>query len=103
MSGKQAQRVPPDRRHGTSSFQGWGGEDNDFLYRMDTNSAFDSHDDQLLHMYHPSSAVLLANGDIVNAHIPALTWPADAEIGDPARFAAQPSATPTPAPAPALS
>jgi len=73
-------------------FEGWGGEDNDFLYRMHTNSAFDSHDDPLLHMYHPSSAVLLDNGDIVNAHIPALTWPADARIGDPARFAALPAA-----------
>jgi hypothetical protein len=70
-------------------FEGWGGEDNDFLYRMDVNSAFDSYDDPLLHLYHPSSAVLLENGDIVNAHIPALSWPADAPIGDPARFAAR--------------
>ena len=70
-------------------FEGWGGEDNDFLYRMDINSAFDRYDDPLLHMYHPSSAVLLENGDIVNSHIPALSWSADAPIGDPARFATE--------------
>ena len=67
-------------------FEGWGGEDNDFAYRMDTNSAFDSHDDLLLHMHHPSSAVLRADGELINAHIPALSWPADAEIGDIGRF-----------------
>jgi len=69
-------------------FEGWGGEDNDFAYRMDTNSAFDSYDDILLHMYHPSSSVLREDGELVNAHIPALSWRPDAEIGDLGRFAA---------------
>jgi glycosyltransferase involved in cell wall biosynthesis len=69
-------------------FEGWGGEDNDFAYRMDTNSAFDSYDDVLLHMYHPSSSVLREDGELVNAHIPALSWRPDAEIGDLGRFAA---------------
>ncbi|MFG1847960.1 glycosyltransferase [Micromonospora carbonacea] len=67
-------------------FEGWGGEDNDFSYRMDTNSAFDSYDDPLLHMYHPSSALLRADGELINAHIPALTWRAETPIGDPKRF-----------------
>jgi MFS family permease len=68
-------------------FEGWGGEDNDFAYRMDTNSAFDSYGDLLLHMNHPSSAVLRDDGELINAHIPMLTWRADAEIGDINRFA----------------
>lgn len=76
-------------------FEGWGGEDNDFAYRMDINSAFDHYDDQLLHMYHPSSAVLREDGELVNAHIPALSWgPSDAPIGDPDRFVSQASAVP---------
>jgi len=68
-------------------FEGWGGEDNDFAYRMDTNNAFDSYDDMLLHMYHPPSAVLRDDGEIVNAHIPGLSWRSDAVIGDINRFA----------------
>jgi hypothetical protein len=67
-------------------FEGWGGEDNDFSYRMDINSAFDSYDDPLLHMYHPSSALLRADGELINAHIPPLTWKAETPIGDPKRF-----------------
>lgn len=68
-------------------FEGWGGEDNDFAYRMDTNSAFDHYHDPLLHMYHPSSAVLREDGELVNAHIPALSWgPSTEPIGDVHRF-----------------
>ncbi|MEW2113943.1 glycosyltransferase [Streptomyces sp. NPDC005474] len=68
-------------------FEGWGGEDNDFAYRMDINSAFDHYHDPLLHMYHPSSAVLREDGELVNAHIPALSWGPSAEpIGDVHRF-----------------
>jgi GT2 family glycosyltransferase len=68
-------------------FEGWGGEDNDFAYRMDINSAFDSYHDPLLHMYHPSSSVLREDGELINAHIPALSWRPDAPIGDVNRFA----------------
>nr|WP_202458058.1 galactosyltransferase-related protein [Streptomyces sp. SID5464] len=69
-------------------FEGWGGEDNDFAYRMDINSALDHYHDPLLHMYHPSSAVLREDGELVNAHIPALSWgPSSAPIGDIHRFA----------------
>jgi len=68
-------------------FEGWGGEDNDFSYRMDINSAFDHYGDRLLHMYHPSSALLRADGELLNAHIPALSWKPGSPIGDPRRFA----------------
>ncbi|MFF5471392.1 galactosyltransferase-related protein [Streptomyces achromogenes] len=68
-------------------FEGWGGEDNDFAYRMDTHSAFDQYRDPLLHMYHPSSAVLREDGELINAHIPALTWGPGERLGDIERFA----------------
>ncbi|MEV6805713.1 glycosyltransferase [Streptomyces sp. NPDC017405] len=70
-------------------FEGWGGEDNDFAYRMDTHSAFDQYRDPLLHMYHPSSAVLREDGELINAHIPALTWGPGQRLGDIERFATQ--------------
>jgi hypothetical protein len=54
---------------------------------MDIKSAFDHYHDPLLHMYHPSSAVLREDGELVNAHIPALSWGPSAEpIGDVHRF-----------------
>ncbi|MGC9669654.1 glycosyltransferase [Planosporangium sp. 12N6] len=68
-------------------FEGWGGEDNDFAYRMDINSAFDHYDDPLFHMYHPSSSALREDGELINAHIPALSWRPDGPIGDLHRFA----------------
>ena len=70
-------------------FEGWGGEDNDFAYRMDVNSAFDSYDDDLLHLYHPASATLRDDGNIHNVDIPALSWPPDSVIGRVGRFAGQ--------------
>jgi hypothetical protein len=78
-------------------FEGWGGEDNDFADRMRIHAAFDSYDDVLLHMYHPPSSALREDGEIVNAHIPPLSWPADAEIGNRNRFRAPDAASPLPA------
>ena len=68
-------------------FEGWGGEDNDFAYRMDINSAFDNYADPLLHMYHPSTSALRQDGELINAHIPALSWRPGQQIGDVHRFA----------------
>jgi hypothetical protein len=67
-------------------FEAWGGEDNDFAQRLDLNAAFDIYDDVLLHMHHPSTAALRADGEILNAHIPPLSWRPDAEIGVISRF-----------------
>ncbi len=67
-------------------FEGWGGEDNDFAYRLDTHTAFDSYHDPLLHMYHPPSAALREDGELLNAHIPGLSWQAGTAIGDANRF-----------------
>lgn len=76
------------RVHGMDErFEGWGGEDNDFLYRMDIYAALDHYDDILLHMHHPSSGVLREDGQVINAHIPALSWCPSSPIGDRLRFA----------------
>jgi hypothetical protein len=59
----------------------------------------DHYHDPLLHMYHPSSAVLREDGELVNAHIPALSWGPSAEpIGDVHRFTQPAAAGPQHAP-----
>ncbi|MFI6470209.1 glycosyltransferase [Streptomyces sp. NPDC050516] len=68
-------------------YEGWGGEDNDFVYRMDFSAAFDKYDDLLFHMNHPPAAVLKENGELVNAHIPGLSWKPAEPIGRIDRFA----------------
>jgi hypothetical protein len=67
-------------------FEGWGGEDNDFAYRMDINSPFDSYDDRLLHMAHPPASVLDEDGELPNAAIPGLSWSPGQDIGRIDRF-----------------
>ena len=67
-------------------FEGWGGEDNDFAYRMDINSPFDSYDDWLLHMAHPPASVIDEEGELPNAAIPALSWRPGQPIGRIDRF-----------------
>lgn len=61
-------------------FEGWGREDLDFVLRVQLATAFDQYDDRMLHLYHPSSA-LLNNGQTVNAHIPLLSWQPEEPIG----------------------
>lgn len=61
-------------------FEGWGREDLDFVLRVQLATAFDQYDDRMLHLYHPSSA-LLNNGQTVNAHIPLLSWQPEEAIG----------------------
>lgn len=69
-------------------FEGWGGEDNDFVYRMDINSAFDSYDDWLLHMAHPPSSYIDEEGGLPNDAIPPLSWRSGQPIGRLDRFSA---------------
>ncbi|MFJ6016543.1 galactosyltransferase-related protein [Streptomyces sp. NPDC092952] len=71
-------------------YEGWGGEDTDFAYRMDFAAAFDNFDDPLLHMNHPPAAVLREDGELVNAHIPWLSWAPREPIGRIDRFAPVP-------------
>ena len=62
-------------------FEGWGGEDNDFAYRMDVHSAFHTYNDWLLHMWHPPSSVIYDNGELPSSWIPKLSWSPDEPIG----------------------
>ncbi|MEU1762968.1 glycosyltransferase family 2 protein [Micromonospora sp. NPDC005652] len=61
-------------------YEGWGGEDNDFAYRFELEAPLDVHRDDLLHMSHPPSSIMV-DGRGINDHIPPLSWPADAAIG----------------------
>jgi len=66
-------------------YEGWGGEDYDFAHRFDMEAPFDSYDDWLLHMYHPPSSFVRADGGL--AHIPPLSWLPTEAIGRLDRFA----------------
>jgi hypothetical protein len=61
-------------------YEGWGGEDNDFAYRFELEAPFDVYRDDLLHMSHPPSSIMV-NGGGINDHIPPLSWPHGAAIG----------------------
>jgi len=67
-------------------YQGWGGEDNDFFFRVDLATPLDSYDDTLLHMYHPPGPIPRHDGKKVNARIPWLTWQPEEPIGRLERF-----------------
>ncbi|WP_033438686.1 glycosyltransferase [Saccharothrix sp. NRRL B-16314] len=66
-------------------FEGWGREDLDFVMRVQLATAFDQYDDRMVHLYHPSSA-LLDSGRTVNAHIPLLSWQPEEAIGRVDRY-----------------
>jgi hypothetical protein len=68
-------------------YEGWGGEDHDFVYRFDIAAPFDSYDDRLLHLTHPEASVLNDDGTLINAHIPPLSWKPAEPIGRLDRFA----------------
>ncbi|MFF5211929.1 glycosyltransferase [Streptosporangium sp. NPDC000396] len=70
-----------DERH-----EGWGGEDMDVLLRLHLATAVHYFDDRMCHLRHQQSAKLV-DGDIVNRHIPRLSWVPDGPIGQPDRFA----------------
>jgi hypothetical protein len=67
-------------------YQGWGGEDIDFNHRFGFDAAYDSYDDTLLHLRHPASSALREDGELINAHIPPLSWRPDGPIGQLDRF-----------------
>jgi hypothetical protein len=82
-------RVDTFRRVGgmDERYEGWGGEDNDFAYRFDMAAPLDAYRDWLLHMSHPPVSELRDDGELVNAHIPALSWRPDGRIGRLDQFA----------------
>jgi glycosyl transferase family 7 (putative galactosyltransferase) len=67
-------------------YEGWGGEDYDFLHRLDLDAPLDNYDDWLLHMHHPPSAFIREDGGLVS--IPPLSWQPTDPIGRMDRFVA---------------
>lgn len=67
-------------------YEGWGGEDYDFLHRLDLDCPLDYYDDWLLHMHHPPSAYIREDGGLVD--IPPLSWHPAEPIGRLGRFTA---------------
>lgn len=67
-------------------YEGWGGEDYDFLHRLDLDTPLDNYDDWLLHMHHPPSAYIREDGGLVD--IPPLSWHPTEPIGRMNRFSA---------------
>lgn len=65
-------------------FVGWGGEDEDFVWRVERHGVMDRHDDPLVHLHH-SRAPHKAEGDVPFydkvEDLAFCTWPFDAEIG----------------------
>lgn len=75
------------RIHGMDErYEGWGGEDNDFAYRLDFNAAVDVFDDQQLHLFHPPASLLREDGRLVNDHLTPLSWRPNGPIGVLDRF-----------------
>lgn len=62
-------------------YEGWGGEDNDFLYRMEFDTPLDRYDDPLVHLHHSPTPPSPAN-----AGIPPLSWKPNGLAGDVNRF-----------------
>jgi hypothetical protein len=65
-------------------YEGWGGEDYDFLHRLDLEAPLDSYDDWLLHLHHPPSPFIREDGGL--AGIPPLSWRPGQPIGRLDRF-----------------
>ncbi len=64
-------------------FEGWGGEDLDFVYRLNVVGPLDRFDDRLLHLYHPRPQIT-RDGERFYAGRQLLTWRPAGPIGQPA-------------------
>jgi len=61
-------------------FEGWGGEDLDFVFRLAALAALDRYPDMLLHMYHPRPQIK-QDGERFYARRQLLTWCPTEPIG----------------------
>ncbi|MFE9422558.1 glycosyltransferase [Kitasatospora sp. NPDC006697] len=66
-------------------YEGWGGEDDDVVARLDRAAGVARFEDELLHLNHPRPA-MTRDGVPFNAHLEPLSWTAEQGYGDPARF-----------------
>ncbi|WP_416986615.1 glycosyltransferase [Streptomyces sp. T028] len=69
-------------------YEGWGGEDLDFVLRLQRVTAFRYFDDPLLHIHHPVAPGIVRDDGRPAAVLPQLlTWEPDKPIGRTDRFA----------------
>lgn len=68
-------------------YEGWGGEDLDFVLRIQTVTAFHYFSDLMVHLNHPFPPNLVdATGNSPNRHLRFLTWEPTGPIGDPDKY-----------------
>jgi len=63
-------------------YRGWGGEDEDMLYRVAAAGAVTQFDDVFLHLAHRRPPMRTAEGKPFNAHVPLGTWTGRDGYGD---------------------
>ncbi|MDT8911802.1 glycosyltransferase family A protein [Amycolatopsis sp. PS_44_ISF1] len=67
-------------------FAGWGGEDQDFEWRVDRYGALDRHADPIVHLDHPRAQYRADDGTPFFEEIGFCSWPCDSAIGDLGRY-----------------
>jgi hypothetical protein len=71
-------------------FEGWGGEDDDVVFRLRRNARLVRYDDQLLHLSHPRPVMTNEDGTLFNAHLADAyqtdPWTGGNGFGDPDRY-----------------
>jgi hypothetical protein len=68
-------------------YRGWGGEDYDFIHRLDVATPLNTYDDWLLHLYHRAAPMPIPYAESANASIPSLSWQPTEPVGRLDRFA----------------
>lgn len=63
-------------------FEGWGGEDQDFEWRVDRYGALDRHPDAIVHLDHARAAYRDTDGTPFFEEIGFCSWPCDSAIGN---------------------
>ncbi|MBE1498209.1 hypothetical protein H4696_005309 [Amycolatopsis lexingtonensis] len=66
-------------------YRGWGGEDEDMLYRVANAGSVVQFDDVFVHLAHRRPAMRRADGAPFNAHVPVGTWTGEQGYGELAR------------------
>jgi hypothetical protein len=66
-------------------YRGWGGEDEDMLYRVASAGSVVQFDDVFVHLAHRRPAMRREDGVPFNAHVPVGTWTGEEGYGDPIR------------------
>jgi hypothetical protein len=65
-------------------YRGWGGEDEDMLYRITRAASVVQYDDVFLHLAHRRPAMHRADGAPFNGHLEVGSWTGSTGYGDPA-------------------